>query len=102
MTCLGHKERKDPLVYLDFLVIKDNQDNQVYQEETEGLETLVPKVRWESWVHQEYLVSQDHQDFLDLLDPEVILALLDQEVKLGCKDLKELEEKGVFRVLQGT
>lgn len=41
LTCLGHKERKDPLAYLDFPVIRDNQDHQVYLVEMEGLETLV-------------------------------------------------------------
>lgn len=93
MTCLGHKERKEPLVTLDVPVLKDNQDHQVYREEVEGSETLVPKVRWESLERQEYLVSQDHQDFLDLLDPEVILVFLDQEVKLGSTDSKEIGEK---------
>lgn len=41
LTCLGHKERKDPLVTLDVPVLKDNQDHQVYREEVEGSETLV-------------------------------------------------------------
>lgn len=41
LTCLDPKERKDPLVCLDFPVPKDNQDHQVYREEMEGSETQV-------------------------------------------------------------